>query len=170
MLKSVPANKVRMYCHALIASRDSQSLIVHLIVQQCYYIIIIFLPMLLILIMEHYLHFMCIIHVYTIDYSLLNFTLLSLGSTNHHPQVRPLCFNDFQNSMRLIRPSVAPDLLKKLEAWNSNYGVSSQLYPQTAIGYITLITHVNSMCFCSDLCVVHTMRLFILLSVWSVIC
>ncbi|XP_064402976.1 spastin-like isoform X2 [Halichondria panicea] len=40
-------------------------------------------------------------------------------------QVRPIGLNDFQLSMRTIRPSVAKDLITTLEQWNTLYGVSS---------------------------------------------
>ncbi len=33
--------------------------------------------------------------------------------------------DDFEQSMRTIRPSVAKELISVLEQWNSNYGVSS---------------------------------------------
>lgn len=40
-------------------------------------------------------------------------------------KVRPICFEDFQLSMKQIRPSVSTDLLHTLEQWNTLYGVSS---------------------------------------------
>ena len=40
-------------------------------------------------------------------------------------QVRPLRLEDFQHSMKQIRPSVSMELIRTLEQWNTKFGVSS---------------------------------------------
>jgi len=40
-------------------------------------------------------------------------------------KVRPLQLDDFQRSMKQIRPSVSMELIRTLEQWNAHFGVSS---------------------------------------------
>jgi spastin len=37
-------------------------------------------------------------------------------------QIRPLTYSDFRLAMRVVRPSVSKDQLKKFEAWNEEFG------------------------------------------------
>ena len=38
--------------------------------------------------------------------------------------IPPICFSDFENSMKSIRPSVSANYISELEAWNTAMGVT----------------------------------------------
>lgn len=40
-------------------------------------------------------------------------------------QVRNIQYNDFRNSLKVVRPSLSPHSLKFFEEWNSLYGSSA---------------------------------------------
>lgn len=40
-------------------------------------------------------------------------------------KVRPMCVQDFEKSMRLVRPSVNPSLIGVLEQWNADHGITA---------------------------------------------
>ena len=39
-------------------------------------------------------------------------------------QVRPISFEDFEDSMKTVRPSVTPESLHSLVAWSRQYGAT----------------------------------------------
>ena len=45
--------------------------------------------------------------------------------TNEEQNIRPVSFNDFEEAMKIIRPSVSPSYVTLMEKWNIEKGSQS---------------------------------------------